>query len=263
MSIGCTAASTGLAGSALCHWRYRHVYPCSTSFSIIPTPGRGVRQKSSPRPRLFSSHPLPEGAAIAGEGEITPIRYLQRVDGVRPDLWVIHSNEPGIRDALLPRALADDVPLYALRGTEAGLRLSPLMPTTTRQSSHLLTSVWARSCVRAATISRTCRCLAPRRPSRCIGRQRRRSTGAWKILIDLLDETGAGAAESTRSRWSNIIHPRPATRALAVDQYESLLPSDLSPGRYQLVFGWYNGSDRLVWKDGRDTQLLGHIEVAP
>lgn len=209
--------------------------------------------------------PLPEGAVIAGEGEITPIRYLQRVDGVRPDLWVIHSNEPGIRDALLPRALADDVPLYALRGTEAGLRLLPLMPDDDTAIAYP-TDIGLGQIVRwrgydlpdvpvepgtALSIALYWQVEAP------IDRN-------WKIFIHLLDETGEGVAQLDQVPLEQL-HPPMAWQPghLVVDQYELPLPPDLPPGRYQLVFGWYSGSDRLVWEDGRDTQLLGHIDVAP
>jgi hypothetical protein len=241
---------------------------CIPLFNIVQYyPDALARRQTEVRSQAQAilDQPLPEGAVIAGEGEITPIRYLQRVDGVRPDLWVIHSNEPGIRDALLPRALADDVPLYALRGTEAGLRLLPLMldddtvipyPTDmglgqmVRWRGYDLPDVPVDPGT-ALPITIYWQVEAP------IDRD-------WKIFIHLLDETGEGFAQLDQVPLGQFNPPTSwQPGRLVVDQYELPLPSDLPPGRYQLVFGWYSGSDRLVWEDGRDTQLLGHVDVAP
>jgi hypothetical protein len=241
---------------------------CLPLFNIVQHyPDALARRQTEVRAQAQAilEQPLPEGAVIAGEGEITPIRYLQRVDGVRPDLWVIHSNEPGIRDALLPRALADGVPLYALRGTEAGLRLLPLMPDDDTAIAHP-TDIGLGQIVRwrgydlpdvpadpgtALPITLYWQVEAP------IDRD-------WKVFLHLLDGTGAGVAQLDQVPLGQY-HPPTAWQAgrLVVDQYELPLPPDLPPGSYQLVFGWYSGSDRLVWEDGRDTQLLGHIEVEP
>jgi len=86
----------------------------------------------------------------------------------------------------------------------------------------------------------------------------------WKIFIHLLDEAGVGFAQLDQVPLGQFYPPTAwQPGRLVVDQYELLLPPDLPPGRYQLVFGWYSGSDRLVWEDGRDTQLLGQIDLAP
>ena len=241
---------------------------CLPLFNIVQHyPDALARRQTEVRAQAQAilDQPLPEGAVIAGEGEITPIRYLQRVDGVRPDLWVIHSNEPGIRDALLPRALADDVPLYALRGTEAGLRLLPLMPDGDTAIVYP-TDIGLGQIVRwrgydlpdvpvgpgtALPITLYWQVEAP------IDRD-------WKSFIHLLDGAGAGVAQLDQVPLGQFYPPTAwEPGRLVVDQYELPLPPDLPPGRYQLVFGWYSGSDRLVWEDGRDTQLLGHIDVAP
>ena len=209
--------------------------------------------------------PLPEGAVIAGEGEVTPIRYLQRVDGVRPDLWVIHSNEPGIRDALLPRALADGIPLYALRGTEAGLRLLPLMPGDGTAIAHPQ-DVGLGGIVRWRGYDLPDAALEPGAalPITLYWQVEAPIDQNWTIFIHLLDEKGEGFAQVDQVPLGQY-HPPTAWQPgqLVVDQYEMLLPPDLPSGRYQLVFGWYNKSGRLIWEDGRDAQLLGHIDVAP
>jgi hypothetical protein len=209
--------------------------------------------------------PLPEGAVIAGEGEITPIRYLQRIYGVRPDLWVIHSNEPGIRDVLLPRALAEGVPLYAMRGTEAGLRLLPLMPKDDTPIAHP-TDIQLGQVVRWLGYDLPDMPVAPGTalPLTLYWQAEAPIDQNWKIFIHLIDEAGAGVAQVDRVPLEEF-HP-PMTwqpGQLVVDQYELLLPPDLAPGRYQLLFGWYNDSDRLDWEDGQDSQTLSYVDVAP
>jgi hypothetical protein len=61
------------------------------------------------------------------------------------------------------------------------------------------------------------------------------------------------------------IYPPVKWRAgqLLADQYELVLPADLPPGSYQLIFGGYDETGRLVWEDGQDFQPLGEIEVHP
>jgi len=209
--------------------------------------------------------PLPEGAVIAGEGEITPVRYLQRIYGVRPDLWVIHSNAPGIRDALLPRALEEDVPLYALRGTQAGLRLLPLMPDDDTAIAHPK-DIELGQVVRWRGYDLPETPVAPGTavPITLYWQVEAPIDQNWKTFIHLLDETGAGVAQVDQVPLE-VYHPPTTWQPghLVVDQYELPLPSDLPPGRYHLVFGWYNESDRLIWEDGLDSQMLGTIDVAP
>jgi hypothetical protein len=209
--------------------------------------------------------PLPEGAVISGEEEVTPIRYLQRIDGVRPDLWVIHSNEPGIRDVLLPRALAAGIPLYALRGTAAGLRLLPLMPDEDTAIA-VPTDMRLGQIVRWRGYDLPEMPVAPGTalPITLYWQVEAPIDQNWKTFIHLLDETGAGVAQVDRVPLEEF-HPPTTWQAghLVVDQYELLLPPDLAPGRYQLIFGWYNESERLVWEDGQDSQTLGYVEVAP
>jgi hypothetical protein len=209
--------------------------------------------------------PLPEGAVIAGGDEITLVRYVQRICGVRPDLWAIHANEPGIRDVLLPRALEAGIPLYALRGTEAGLRLLPLMPDDDTAIENSMDKRLGQI-VRWRGYSLPDAAVAPGTalPITLYWQVEAPIDQDWKTFIHLLDEGGEKVAQVDRVPLEQF---HPPTRwqpgRLVVDQYELLLPSDLGPGRYQLIFGWYNESERLAWEGGQDYQALGYIEVAP
>ena len=241
---------------------------CIPLFNIIQHyPDAMARRQTEVRSQAQAilEQPLPEGAVIAGEGEITPIRYLQRVDGVRSDLWVIHSNEPGIRDALLPRAVADDVPLYAMRGTAAGLRLLPLTADDDTAIANP-TDIGLGQIVRWRGYDLPGEPVEPGTavPITVCWQVEAPIDRDWKTFIHLVDETGAGFAQVDQVPLGQY-HPPSAWQPgrLLVDQYELPLPPDLPPGRYQLLFGWYSGPDRLVWEDGRDTQLLGPIDVAP
>lgn len=211
---------------------------------------------------------LPAGAAILGEWhDVTPLRYLQRVEGVRPDLWVIHAGPEGIR-LLYPRARAEDVPLFVLRATPAGLRLLPLpgagQPTSQPDISHpddrrldafvcwlgydqtpstarpgdalALTFYWAADAVPPAD---------------------------WTTFIHLLDANGEKVAQVDRIPGGAFLPPTAWQPGQVItDQYELVLPETLAPGRYRLIFGAYSGDQRFVWEDGRAEQELGEIEIS-
>ena len=82
------------------------------------------------------SEPLPAGAVIVGDWhDITPLRYLQRVEGVRPDLWVIQTDVTGTA-MLLQRALNESVPYFVLRVTPAGESLLPVPAPAGAHPSH-------------------------------------------------------------------------------------------------------------------------------
>jgi hypothetical protein len=241
---------------------------CVPLFSIVQRYPDALARRQievKPQAQAILELPLPEGAVIAGEEEVSPIRYLQRVCGTRPDLWVIHSNEPGIRDVLLPRAMAEGIPLYALRGTAAGLRLLPLMPgedTAIAHPANMLLGQMVRW--RGYDLPDMPRAPGTALPITIYWQPEAPIDQNWKTFIHLLDEAGERVAQVDRVPLEQF-HPPTAwqTGRLVVDQYELLLPTDLSPGRYQLVFGWYNELERLVWEDGRDSQTLAYIEVSP
>lgn len=207
---------------------------------------------------------LPEGAAILGEWrDITALRYLQRVEGLRPDLWIIHAGPEGIR-LLQPRAEQEGVPLAILRPTPAGLRLLPLPapgPTAiahaderrlnqaVRWLGYDLPSTSARP---GETLPLTFYWAADAAPP-----------ADWTTFIHLLDAGGEKVAQVDRVPVGVFYPPtlwRPGQ--MLADQYELTLPPDLPPGRYRLIFGAYSGDQRFQWADGRGEQELAEIIVA-
>lgn len=210
------------------------------------------------------SQPLPEGSIIAGAwSDLTPLRYLQQVEHVRPDIWTFQATEERIRDALVPQALAEGAQLYALRPTEVGLRLLPVpAPAATRiaqpadvglgedvrwRGSDLLPTEVAPGTVLPITLYWQVQGVLDRN---------------WTTFIHVLDENGQGVVQVDRIPVGWFYPPlswQPGQ--LVADQYELGLPADLGPGRYTLVFGWYDGSERLHWQGGETEHVLGTVEV--
>lgn len=208
--------------------------------------------------------PLPTGAVIVGEWhDITPLRYLQRVEGVRPDLWVIHADAVGIT-ILHPRAVAAGVPFYVLRRTPAGLRLLPLPPAPSPTIAHPdrrpldATVTWLGYDLEPHPI----------RPGQTLQltfywRVETQPTADWTTFIHLLDAAGEKRAQVDRIPVGFFYPPTAwAPDTVITDPYELVLPADLSPGLYRLVFGAYSGDRRFVWADGRYEQPLAEVMVA-
>ena len=161
--------------------------------------------------------------------------------------------------------VADDVPLYAMRGTAAGLRLLPLTADDDTAIANP-TDIGLGQIVRWRGYDLPGEPVEPGTavPITVCWQVEAPIDRDWKTFIHLVDETGAGFAQVDQVPLGQYYPPSAwQPGRLLVDQYELPLPPDLPPGRYQLLFGWYSGPDRLVWEDGRDTQLLGHIDVAP
>jgi hypothetical protein len=209
--------------------------------------------------------PLPEGAVLAGPwSEITPLRYLQRVEGVRPDLWIIHADEEGIRRTLLPEAQAQRSPFYALRSTQAGARLLPLVLRSEAPIAHTA-DLSLGEVVRWRGYDLPAGPLAPGAavPITLYWQAQAPIDRDWTTFIHLLDEQGEKVAQVDRVPGVGLYPPvdwEPGR--LVADQYELLLPADLPAGRYTLVFGWYRGQERLLWEDGQGFQRLAVLEVA-
>jgi hypothetical protein len=217
-----------------------------------------------PQAEAILATDLPPGAAILGEWrDITALRYLQRVEGVRPDLWVIHAGSEGIR-LLQPRAEQEGVPLYLLRSTPAGLRLLPLPAASETTISHAderrlnETVRWlgfdlpSSSAQPGQTLPLTFYWAADAAPA-----------ADWTTFIHLLDASGAKVAQVDRTPVG-VFYPPTSWRPgqILADQYELTLPPSLPPGSYRLIFGAYRGDQRFRWADGRSEQDLGEIAIA-
>jgi hypothetical protein len=209
--------------------------------------------------------PLPAGAVLTGDWiYVTPLRYRQRVEGVRPDLWIIHANPEGTR-IIMGDAIRERAPLYTIRPTLAGFRLLPLpvwdpsvvthpadvgLGSAVRWRGYDLESNSARP---GDTLSITLywQATAP------VGED-------WTTFIHLLDEDGDKVGQVDQPPGDGFYPPSAWQPGLLIaDQYELSLDSGLEPGRYKLIFGWYKDGERLSWADGEDSRELAEIIVEP
>ena len=224
---------------------------------------QAMRDRQPDWSRALFDQPLPAGAVITGEWSlITPLRYHQQVDHLRPDLWFIHADTPGTA-LLMQRALTQGVPFYTLRQTGAGVRLLPLPAPGGQVITHPA-DVGLGTIVRWRGFD-----LDPVSPMPGVELQLTlywqpvaQFDRNWKTFIHLLDEHGEKVAQADRVPLDGLYPPiawQPGL--LLADQYELKLPSGLRPGRYRLVFGWYDGAERLTWQDGGNSHPLTEITI--
>jgi hypothetical protein len=161
--------------------------------------------------------------------------------------------------------MAEGRPFYALRATEAGLRLLPLPPLTgvfpTHETDIGLGNVvrWRGYDLLESTVSpgRVLPITLYWQPSAAIDRD-------WVTFIHLVDDQGNKVAQVDRVPLAGLYPPTQwKVGQLVADQYELPIPAGLAPGRYTLLMGWYDGEDRLTWEDGEDFHRLAEIEVQP
>ncbi len=266
-AVGAEAAQAWLAGR-LARWPWSRTaltvaLAAIPAFSVITHYPAMAALRQADWGRAFLAQPLPGGAALVGDWNvITPLRYHQRVDGIRPDLWIIHSDAGGAA-ALMQRALAEGRPFYALRQTPAGIRLLPLPAPDTAVVTHPA-DIGLGPAVRWRGYD-----LAPAAPrpgdalSLTLYWQADAPVGQdWTTFIHLLDERGEKVTQVDHVPGNGIYPPAAwLPGLLAADQYELPLPAALAPGRYRLVFGWYRPEGRLPWADGADARTLAEIVV--
>jgi hypothetical protein len=209
--------------------------------------------------------PLPTGAVLTGDWiYVTPLRYRQRVQGVRPDLWIIHANQDGTR-SLMADAVKQHAPFYTIRSTPAGFRLLPLPvwdpSVITHPADAGLGSVvrW-----RGYDLESTVAMPGDVLPITLYWEAAAPLGQDWSTFIHLLDENGEKVGQVDQTPGDGFYPPSAWQPGLLVaDQYELRLDPGLKPGSYRLIFGWYQGGDRLSWDDGGDTRELAQITVEP
>jgi hypothetical protein len=209
--------------------------------------------------------PLPAGAVLTGDWiYVTPLRYRQRVEGTRPDLWIIHANPEGTR-ILLGDAIAERTPFYTIRPTPAGFRLLPLPVWEPSVITHPL-DVGLGSAVRwrGYDLEPTAAKPGDVLPITLYWQATAPVGEDWTTFIHLLDENGQKVGQVDQQPGDGFYPPSAWQPGLLVaDQYELRLDSGLKPGRYKLIFGWYKDSERLSWADGQDSRDLAEIIVEP
>jgi len=211
--------------------------------------------------------PLPAGAVLTGDWiYVTPLRYRQRVEGVRPDLWIIHANPEGTR-IVMGDAITERAPLYAIRQTPAGFRLLPLPVCDSSVITHpadagLGPAVRWRGYDLQPTTAKPGDVLPITLYWQAVAPIPKGED--WTTFIHLLDENGEKVGQVDQTPGDGFYPPSAWQPGLLIaDQYELLLDSGLKPGKYKLVFGWYKGGERLSWADGLDTRELAQIDVEP
>ncbi len=208
--------------------------------------------------------PLPQGAVLAGDWTyVTPLRYYQRIEGIRPDLWIVQADPGGI-GRTVAAALEEHAPFYAIRSTPAGIRLLPLPVWDPSVISHpadvrLGQAVRWRGYDLPTPAARPGDVL----PITLYWQADGPVGGDWKTFIHLIDAAGEKVAQADQAP-GNGFYPPSAWQpgVLVADQYELTLDPALKPGAYRLIFGWYRDGERLPWSDGQDARLLAEIEIA-
>ena len=210
---------------------------------------------------------LPAGAVLTGDWiYVTPLRYRQRVEGVRPDLWIIHANPEGTR-IIMGDAIKERAPLYAIRPTPAGFRLLPLPVWDSLVISHpadigLGPAVRWRGYDLEPTTAKPGDVLPITLYWQAVAPVPKGED--WTTFIHLLDENGEKVGQVDQPPGDGFYPPFAWQPGLLIaDQYELPLDSRLKPGKYKLVFGWYKGDERLSWADGQDARELAQIIVEP
>lgn len=210
------------------------------------------------------SQALPAGAVLAGQwSAITPLRYLQQVDGVRPDLWVVQADAVGIQK-LIGRALAEERPFYVLRTSAAGLQAVPVP----LWDESAIVNPDARVLNQAVTWRGYSLAPGALRPGDVLPLTLYWQSNApqpsdWSTFIHLLNEAGEKVAQVDQTPLGGLYPPSAwQPGQLLADPYELTLPADLPPGRYRLIFGAYAGDERFDWADGASEQPLAEILVS-
>jgi len=195
--------------------------------------------------------------------DITPLRYIQNAEDMRPDVWVVATDATGF-GILRERAIEERYPYYIVRATAAGLRL---LPTPLWDEDRILHG----ADLRVSDAVRWRGHDLPQNPVHAgdvlpitlywevdapVGQD-------WITFMQMFDEEGNKVAQVDQMP-GNGFYPPTAWQAglLLADQYEMSLPADLPAGRYQLLFGWYWEGERLNWADGQDAHTLAEIEIS-
>ena len=226
---------------------------------------QAVRERQQPDVAALLGQPLASGAVVAGDWPyVAMLQYYQRVDGRRPDLWVMHADLTGVR-RLMQRSLADGIPFYALRSTSAGLRLLPIPARDASAITHpadvcLSPVVHWRGYDLASEKPRSGETL----PITLYWQADKPVGHDWTTFIHMVDANGEKVAQVDHVPLGDYYPPSQwQPGQLLADQYELPLGPNVQPGRYRLIFGWYTGDDRLAWCDGQDARTLAEITVDP
>ena len=194
--------------------------------------------------------------------DITPLRYVQKVEGMRPDIWIVATDAIGGK-MLMERAIDERYPYYAIRSTVAGPRLLPLPVwdddiISNRADQRVTDAVRWRGYDISPHVPQAGDILQITlywEPDAHVGQD-------WITFIQLFNGQGKKVSQVDQMPGNGLYPPSAWQPGLLLaDQYELQLPADLPAGRYHLLFGWYWCDERLAWSDGLNTHTLAEINV--
>jgi hypothetical protein len=224
--------------------------------------------------RALLAQPLPRGALLIADWEaVEGLRYLQAIEGLRPDVEVRPLNESVVRQDV-DAALAAGRATYLLRAQpNLGLAQRP-EGRVWRVSNRPLGVIPAKALLRQWSdgINLLGYTLPPGPyrpgdivPVTLLWEARATPRGRYTLFVHLVGPDGALWGQHDREPQPTPTDQWPAT-ARFTDLYGPTLPIDTPPGRYDVVVGWYSypSLERLpLAGTGADALTLGQIEVVP
>ncbi len=223
--------------------------------------------------RALISQPLPPGALLIVDWEaVEGLRYLQVLEGIRPDLEVRPLNADTVRQEV-GAALAAGRATYLLRAQpNLGLAQQPegRLWRVSDQPLHLTTATKiSRAWQDGLMLKGYTLAGGPYRPGDIVPVTLAWQAGAgprqrYTMFVHLVGADGALWGQHDREPLPLPTDQWPAG-ARVVDLYGPTLRLDTPPGRYQVVVGWYSYPSlaRLPRDDGSDRLVLGQIDVVP
>ncbi|MFN8500735.1 protein O-mannosyl-transferase family [Kouleothrix sp.] len=223
--------------------------------------------------RALIGQKLPHGALLIVDWDaVESLRYLQAIEGLRPDLEVRPLNESVARrdaDAALAAGRAVYL-LHALPSLGLAQRPEGRLWRVERQPLALAATTPAERAWRGgiALVGYTLP-AGPYRPGDIVPvtlawQARAGTLPAYTLFVHLAGPDGALWGQQDRPPA-----PLPTDQWRAgerlTDLYGPTLRLDAPPGRYRVLVGWYSypALDRLPLEDGGDALELGQIEVVP
>ena len=232
--------------AATLYWRKRDFIDSqiNTSLRLVDSNGIIIAQDDGPPARgLFPTYAaetvqMPDPKTLAIPADLAPGRY--RVDVVAYDVATMQPAGPPVTPGWL--RLGADTPPTVERDErwENGLRLvghDALPAALTAGTALDLRLVWAATAPITASLTAFVHLLGP--------------DGSIVAQVDRAPENGFYPT----SAW--------ATDAIVADSYRLEVPSDLAPGAYQLVVGWYDPSagTRIPTRAGGNAVTVAEWQV--
>ena len=222
--------------------------------------------------RATLAQDLPAGALLLADWDaVEPLRYLQAIEGVRPDVEVRTLNEDVARQDI-DAALGAGRAAFLLRALpNLGLSQSPagrLWRVTAAPPQLTITTPSDARWADGLALSGFTLPPGPYRPGEIVPLTL--ALAAWQapaqeytLFVHLIGPDGAVWGQFDRAPTPPTSQWQPGAPQPAL--YGPTLRLDAPPGRYRVLLGWYSypSLERLAVQGGGDAFELGAIEVAP